>query len=341
MKRAAAIAITIAALTGFSPALGQTFEEGLYFYPEVPTQASNVVAHIFLTAPTPCHEVTLQDFKLSDDEISINVEVNPPPPETVCIQVLKQHSLTQEIGQLDAGAYTARLYVNGQEKASTKLYVTEYDVAVLATGKFTDEQGGLNMVGEVQNTANTSIRLTRIDVSFFEGGQLLREEQAYTTMATIVPNMTSGFSIPLNPDLQDKEYSVRVTSYAVAEEPERALRLVVEPATRDGYGMVSGHVLNGADRDAKQVKIVCAIYKEGRVIDSTFGYTNPPDIPAGKSADFEVLTHYRTAEFLPSCNAEAQGLAALEVQVIPEFHVAALSLAASLGIVVYLLRNRL
>jgi hypothetical protein len=197
------------------------------------------------------------------------------------------------------------------------------------------------MVGEVQNTANTSIRLTRIDVSFFEGNQLLREEQAYTTMATIVSNMTSGFSIPLNPDLQDKEYAVRVTSYDVAEEPERALRLVVEPATKDGYGMVSGQVHNGSDRDAKQVKIVCAIYKEGRVIDSIFGYTNPPDMPAGQSAGFEVLTHYRTAEFLPSCNAEAQGLAASEVQVVPEFHIAIPSLAASLGIVVYLLRNRL
>ncbi len=336
----AAVAVAIVLLAGLTPAFGQTFQDELYFYPEVPTQASNVVAHILLTAPTPCHEVTLQDFKLSDGEISINVEANPPPPGTACIMVLKQHSLTQEIGRLDAGAYTARLYVNGQEKASTKLYVTEYDVAVLATGKFADEQGGLNLVGEVQNTGNKPIRLTRIDVSFFDGNQLQREEQAYTTMATIIPNMTSGFSIPLNPELQDKEYSVRVTSYNVAEEPERALRLVVEPAAKDGYGTVSGHVLNGSERDAKQVKIVCAAYKEGRVVDSIFGYTNPPDIPAGQSAGFEILTHYKTGEFLPSCNAEAQGLAVLDVQVVPEFPTAVLMLTASLGVFVYLFRNR-
>lgn len=44
----------------------------------------------------------------------------------------------------------------------------------------------------------------------------------------------------------------------------------------DSYGVIGSHVFNGADHEATQVKIVCAVYDlEGNVIDSVFGYTDP------------------------------------------------------------------
>lgn len=86
------------------------------FYPEVPTEKSDVTAKIFLTTPTPCEKVELQDFRIKGHDISINVKVTPPSPDTIYAQVLKEHLLEQKIGTLKAGAYTARLYVNAESR---------------------------------------------------------------------------------------------------------------------------------------------------------------------------------------------------------------------------------
>ncbi len=168
-------------------------------------------------------------------------------------------------------------------------------------------------------------------------------------MALIMPNRTSGFSLGLGSDLQDNAYSVNITSFSVEDKPvERGLMLVVEPALgSDGYGVVGGHVLNRADHDATQVKVVCAIYDDdGNVVDSIFGYTNPDTIPPRQTAPFSILTHSKISQgFTTSCNAESIELAIEEVQVVPEFSaidavvVAGASLAAVLA--VNRLRNKL
>jgi hypothetical protein len=137
-------------------------------------------------------------------------------------------------------------------------------------------------------------------------------------MGIIMPNRTSGFSYALNDDLKDKDYSVSATFFSIEEKPvQEGLTLVVEESALDrkGYGVVGGHVFNGADHNATQVKIVCAIYnREGNVIDSIFDYTDPDTIPAGQDARFNIFTHYRVSqEFTTSCNAESIELAIEEV----------------------------
>ena len=77
---------------------------------------SNVNAKMFLTTPAPCQKVELQDFRINGHDISINVKVAPPSPDTICVQVLKEHLLEQKIGTLKAEAYTARLYVNAEQR---------------------------------------------------------------------------------------------------------------------------------------------------------------------------------------------------------------------------------
>ena len=69
---------------------------------------------------------------------------------------------------------------------------------------------------------------------------LVKEDQIYTTMAIIMPNRTSGFSLGLSDYSRDKAYSVSVKSFSVEDKPvEKGLTLVVESAIdRDAYGIV-------------------------------------------------------------------------------------------------------
>ncbi|HZT35117.1 MAG TPA: hypothetical protein VFA15_04290, partial [Nitrososphaera sp.] len=111
--KAAALAVAALALAGMIIPLAanaQSFEGRLFFYPEVPTEKSPVTARVLLATPTPCYGAEVQSFEKSgNNEISINVKVTPPSPETTCAQVLKEHLLEKDIGTLKVGAYTARL----------------------------------------------------------------------------------------------------------------------------------------------------------------------------------------------------------------------------------------
>ena len=334
------IAILVAlAISCFTPAFAQwSEEEGLRFYPAFPTEKNEITAIISLTAGTPCDKVGLQDYGLDDNNnLSINVQLIPPQSDILCAQMVTHYVLEQNIGKLGAGTYFAQLYLNGEPQAKTALHVSTSDIAILSTGKYADDQGDANLVGEVQNAAIHPVKLVGIGVSFFKDGLLVKEEKIYTTMAVIMPNRTSGFSLGLSNYLRDKEYSVGVTSFSVEDEPvEKGLTLVVESALdRDGYGIVGGYVLNGADHNATQTKIVCAIYDSKRnVIDSIFGYTYPDTILAGQTDRFNIFTHSKISqEFTTSCNTESVELAVQEVQVVSEFPAIAATAAVSLAAV--------
>lgn len=94
MKVAPADAVLLAVVPLCINAL--SFEERLSFYPRVPMERSNVTAKMFLTTPTPCEKVELQDFRIKGHDISINVKVTSPSPDTICAQVLKEHLLEQK-----------------------------------------------------------------------------------------------------------------------------------------------------------------------------------------------------------------------------------------------------
>jgi hypothetical protein len=344
MKAAIALLALLAAVP--LSASAQSFDERLSFYPEVPTDKNDITARIFLTTPTPCEKVELQDFGLIQGrQISINVKVTPPSQDAICAQVLKGHLLDQKVGSLKAGVYTARLYVNGEERAKTSLPVTEKDVTVLATGKYIDEQGDTVLAGEIQNAGNQTLSMVAVNILFFNQNTVFREDQVYTTMATLTPGGTSAFSLPMQQDLLDKEYSVRITSFDTIDQPEKALRLTVEPrAGQDGYGEVVGSVTNNSDRNATQVKIVCTIYDAGgALVDSIFGYSDPQDIAPHMGAQFTLLTHNNVGGFTASCNAESREFATSDIVTVPEFPAAPLAfLAASLAaLAIYRFRYKL
>jgi hypothetical protein len=338
-------ALVALAIFGSAPAFSQSNDEELRFYPQVPSERSEVIAIISLTAPNICNKFESQGFELDGNSLSIYVRTILPPSETLCGQAITPHMLEQNIGKLDSGTYAAQLYVDGNLRGKpVSFYVSTSDIAILSTGRYIDDQGDSNLMGEVQNDANHPVKLVGIGISFFKDDTLVKEEQIYTTMAMIMPNRTSGFSLGLSDDLRDKEYSALVTSFSTEDKPvEKGLTLVVKSdLDSDGYGVVGGHVLNGADQNATQVKIVCAIYdSRGNVIDSIFGYTEPDSIMPGQTARFNIFTHTKISqEFTTSCNTESVELAVEQVQIVPEFPAIAAIAAALLAGVVAINRFR-
>lgn len=342
MKAAIALALVVGMIAVPLSASAQSYEERLWFYPEVPTEKSTVKAIVSLAAPTPCHSVEMQDSEVSLNNIYLHIEVAPPQEGTVCVQVLKEHTLEQGIGQLEAGLYHVRLYVNGEMKVLSQLDVVESDIAILSTDRYFDEQTGAVLVGEVRNEGDSPLELIQIGISFYLGEGSGRNEQTFTTMAVLMPGMTSGFAFPiLDEASQQAEYTLRVNTYKAAKPREQALHLTVEPI--HDAGTIRGTVVNNADRTATQVKIVCAAYDErGRIIDSVFDYAEPADIAPGQSADFETPLGRSAENFSISCNSESLEFSTSSVQVVPEFPVIMVVLAGSLaGVVLYRFRNKL
>ncbi len=338
----AALALVAGIVAAPMSASAQSYEERISFYPEVPTEQSIIKAIVSLAAPTPCHSVEMQDAEVSLNNIYLRVEVAPPAEDTICTQVLKEHTLVQEIGKLEAGLYYVGLYVNGEMKVFSQLDVIESDVAILSTGKYSDEQTGAAIVGEVRNEGNKPLELIQIGITFYLGGGSGRNEHTFTTMAVLMPGMTSGFSfLLLDEEIQEAEYQLRVDSYKAAEPKEQALQLTVEPLL--DTGVIKGTVVNNGDQTATQVKIVCAAYDgQGRIMDSVFDYTEPADITAGQSADFETPLGRTVENFGISCNTESLEFAASSVQVVPEFPVTIAVLAGSLaGLAFYRFRDKL
>ncbi|HVX01693.1 MAG TPA: hypothetical protein VHA09_00915 [Nitrososphaera sp.] len=78
---------------------------------------------------------------------------------------------------------------------------------MLVTGKYVDYQGDTSLVGEVENAGTAPLKRIAVNIYFFNGDQLFRKDRINTNIGTLMPSMTSGFSLMVgdnNIDLLDK-----------------------------------------------------------------------------------------------------------------------------------------
>src|SRR5438445_9854174 len=103
--------------------------------------------------------------------------------------------LRRSIGQLGFCTYDVKLLINGTQKATTKLYVSQGEIEIISTGKYTDKQGDVHIVGDVKNTASYPVRLVQLDVTFVNGDEIIADKKLYTTLAVLMPQTSSGFDL--------------------------------------------------------------------------------------------------------------------------------------------------
>ena len=182
---------------------------------------------------------------------------------------------------------------------------TQANVVVTQYAHYTDPQGILHYVGEVQNSGNVpatsvNVALTLKDAS----GTLLGwgsdggSAGALVDM-TIAPGQKVGFNIPVEntptkPTTADLVVSAQVANINTFDPIKDATNLSVVSDTiaagQSGY-MVSGQVKNGAATDCLPVHVVVTGYdSSGKVVDVADGNTvNSTVIPAGQSQPFNGI----------------------------------------------------
>lgn len=319
----------------------QPTQENVKFIPIVPTDKSNITASIrVLSADIYCRGYAI-DKTESGNDLVINIRTHANPGEKCPGPAESDIFLTENIGQLSFGVHNVKLLINGTEKATAKLYVSQEPIEIVSVGRYTDSQSNVHVVGEARNTASYPIKLIQLDIIFINGSQVMADKKLYTTMAVLEPEASSGFDLLLDSkSLQDVDYFARVTSSLKdTSGANQGLKLVVESASKStsGFGIVRGSVSNTAGIDASQVKVVCVLYDtSGNVLDSVFDYTNPPNISKDTSSDFVLSSHYPiTSQFIQHCNTESQELAALP-ESVPEFPIPFVTFLVSIGILMVL-----
>jgi hypothetical protein len=301
-------------------------QESISFVPVVPTENSNIETSIRVSSlDLYCLNYALE-YSISNHQLIFNIKTKSNPEEKCPPPTESDIFLSENIGQLDFGAYDVKLLLNGTQKVGTKLYVSQSDIEITATGSYMDQDENFHIVGEAKNTGNFPLKLIQLDVSFVDGEQVLADNKIYTTMAILLPGKSSGFDLLVQrEDLVNKQYFVRVSSYLKDTLPiPQGLKLVGDSSwqSSSGTGIVSGSVFNYAQSDATQVKVVCVLYDKTKtsVLDSLFDYTNPTTIRAGQSGSFTLVSHYQIPSgFIQDCNVESPDVTMVLDQSIPEF----------------------
>ena len=324
----------------------QPTQEYIQFIPLVPTENSNVTAMIrVFSLDIYCANYTI-DHLLSGHDLALNIRTRANSAERCPMPAESDIFLKQSIGKLSFGTYDAKLLINGTQKVTTKLYVSQGEIEITSTGKYTDTQGDVHIVGDVKNTASYPVKLVQLDVTFVNGDEIMAENKLYTTMAVLMPQTSSGFDLLVDAkNLEDMKYFVRASSFLKdTSKIQQGLKLsTVESSWKSssGIGTVSGTIWNTANIDASQVKVVCVLYdKSGiRVLDSIFDYTNPQIIQSGQNGDFTLSSHYPiTSEFTANCNAESPQLAISLSETVPEFGMPVFVYVASLAVIIILFK---
>ena len=325
----------------------QSTQEYIQFIPLVPTENSNVTAIIrVFSLDIYCANYTI-DHLLSGHDLVLNIRTKANPAEKCPMPAESDIFLRQSIGQLGFGTYDVKSLINGTQKATTKLYVSQGEIEITSTGKYTDSQGDVHIVGDVKNTASYPVKLVQLDVTFVNGNKIMADNKLYSTMAVLMPKTSSGFDLLVDSkNLEDMNYFVRASSFLKdTSKIQQGLKLsAVESSWQpsSGIGTVSGTVWNTANIDASQVKVVCALYDDNgiRVLDSIFDYTNPSIIQSGQSGDFTLSSHYSIiSQFTPHCNAESSQLAISSTETVPEFAMPVLVYVAGLTVIIILFKT--
>jgi hypothetical protein len=185
------------------------------------------------------------------------------------------------------------------------------NVSVLSASDYYDEYGYFTVVGEVENTLGTNVHWVKIVATFYDSsGTVIGTDYTYTTIDTLKPNQKSPFELSSYPDeITPASYDLDVEYYTTQLQPFEGLTILSQTASIDtsGYHNVVGEVKNNGASEATFVKVVVTYYNSaGKVIGTTFAYTQLDTINAGATSPFE-LSSYPLAITPASYDLQVQG----------------------------------
>lgn len=96
--------------------------------PAEPTSRDEVFATYSIAVPNPGYGLECVDVQFIANQIWLTIRLVPPPPDTAWIQVISEAEVSQSLGYLDPGTYTAYAHVGDPDshtRASTTFTVQD------------------------------------------------------------------------------------------------------------------------------------------------------------------------------------------------------------------------
>src|SRR2546427_103637 len=114
----------------------QSTQGYIQFIPLVPTENSNVTAIIrVFSLDIYCANYTI-DHLLSGHDLVLNIRTRANPAERCPMPSESDIFLKQSIGKLGFGTFDVKLLINGTQKATTKLYISQRGIEIISSRVF-------------------------------------------------------------------------------------------------------------------------------------------------------------------------------------------------------------
>lgn len=161
---------------------------------------------------------------------------------------------------------------------------------------YVDGSNMLHLVGEVRNDTGQAIELVNIQASLVDaGGKAFDGTQGYTEINVLQPGDVSSFDVTKFPAPANlATYKLHMTWDKASSRQAGGQTVVNDAPFDDGTGFVhiSGQVINSGAGTAAGIKVIATYYHDdGTVAFVWDDHSDPSTIPAGGSAQFELVSH--------------------------------------------------
>ncbi len=169
-------------------------------------------------------------------------------------------------------------------------------LGLLSDHNYADSFNTLTIVGEVRNDSPVPVGQAVINVVFYDTqGNVIDTARGETLLDILGPGETSPFVITLTRPPGLDSYSLTAVAQPAEARLAPQLAVIEERRFEDAVGFfhVKGTVENVGDTTARRVKVAAVIYgRDGQVINVGFTYVDPPTLPPGQQARYDVIFSY-------------------------------------------------
>jgi hypothetical protein len=220
---------------------------------------------------------------------------------------------------------------------SVQLVQAAGDVQIVSHSSFYTSTNLLYVVGEVENTGDTSTEFTKVTATFYDSeDQIVATKIGYATLDILPPGRKSPFYIMLLEDdgaLDVDDYSLTASWSEADEEKEHGLEILSSSTDTDALDFlhVTGEIKNTGSATANEVMVSATFYdSEGTVVGRSWEYAEPEDLSPDQTGTFDVDLIY--SEQIAKVASYSLTAESLEYALVPEFPTWA-SLVAAVAVV--------
>jgi hypothetical protein len=170
------------------------------------------------------------------------------------------------------------------------------DVSILSSSSFVDDAGRYHIVGEVQNTLQSSISQVDIIAYFYDQNYTtLGMNSTYTLLDIVPPGAKTPFDVVCSGTAvipQISSYNLIVSYVIPMSEKPAGIRILNSSShfSQGGDLHVTVDIQNVQTGKATKVEAIATFYaSDGTVVDCGFNFIDPPSLMPNQKASFDII----------------------------------------------------